>query len=157
MLKNFQKLLQIFGQEEVDLVGNIHWFGVLVLDWEFIFCTNLWKCKLYSITRESEDTVLPLIWFFNIAVIYNQPTYLRIAHTVSQHWHLVNNRVFPKWHKSDISGIFVQNWHVGVSAKNKAASSGNWIHTNHHYILQFQCSTNSANLSFLACLRFSDP
>ena len=28
-------------------------------------------------------------------------------------------RVFPKWHKSDISGSFVQNWHRGVSKSAK--------------------------------------
>ena len=39
------------------------------------------------------------------------------------------SRVFPKLHKSDISGIFVQNWHQGVSksVKNKVASTENHL------------------------------
>ena len=43
------------------------------------------------------------------------------------------NRGFRKYHKSDISDIFVPNYHRGV-IKNKVASSGHRTHnTDHHW------------------------
>ena len=70
-----------------------------------------------------------------------------------------NIRSFRKYHKSDISDNFVQNWHRGVLKVSEKKSCLQWEFNSQLTItaLEVWCLSNCANLSRLARLRLPDP
>ena len=94
--------------------------------WQNIFC-SVW----FQICR--------IIWQKCVRFLYHEKPE---CNQISQ-----QSRFSKKTHKSDISGIFVQNWHQGVSksVKNKVASGWNCTHSTNHLWITRQMPTPFCN------------